>query len=604
MVVWLVSLVFVDVAHASVSTPSESGARDVVEALLASVTKGGPDRTQVQRWFTPGPDESWTRGERDDLVSAFEPHGRFGHVVDGGVQVVGQVIGPDYRRVVLDTEPPFTFVVERHKGRDLIARWGASACGLCSEPERFVRDVQRDVLRGGRASARLIPGLDLALDALDESGRKASLSWRHAWTSRNLTAAYLRYLIRDADVVEAEERVVSVRIDGRVERWSVLYRERRWQLDYARLPEDSVLRLAVSDATAWRKNSSVRSGGVEWWTPLEREFTDSGRLIATGAVGVGFDPLRERWFVLLQRLDGRVAGLFALDAEGEVVGRWAVPRWPYRAIVDYGKFGSSWIMSVSPRGDRIFLSAAGRLWTLNLESGRLVEGEGGRFDRLTTADWSSDGKWIAIGDRQGRIALLRSESLSTEAFRWGAAGPGGAPVAEVEFLPGTGRVLVGWTDGSVGTFDIPGLEPLSAFDGICCGEISSLSVHMGRSKAMIGCGPSCRSESVVTLPLVGEQAPRIEAAQTFFGAGRVAIDSTGDLALLPYGGRWGRAALCDAESLTPSGYVSDRPLVQVAWGNDARFMGLRDDGTVVFWTIDGIREVAADGVPLPIEVED
>jgi hypothetical protein len=93
----------------------------------------------------------------------------------------------------------------------------------------------------------------------------------------------------------------------------------------------------------------------------------------------------------------------------------------------------------------------------------------------------------------------------------------------------------------------------------------------------------------------------VEAAQAFSGAGRVAIDTTGRLALLPYGGRWGRAALCDADSLTPLAYLSDRPLVQVAWGTDGRFMGLRDDGTVVLWDVEGLREVAAAGLPPAIE---
>ena len=148
-------------------------------------------------------------------------------------------------------------------------------------------------------------------------------------------------------------------------------------------------------------SSSTRAAAIDWWTPLDRRFTDSGRLVATGAVGVGYDPLRERWLVLLQRLDGRVAGLYALDGEGEVVGRWAVPRWPYRAIVDYGKFASSWTTTVAPRGHKIFLSAAGRLWTLELESGRLREGESGRFDRITTADWSADGNGSRSGIGRG-----------------------------------------------------------------------------------------------------------------------------------------------------------------------------------------------------------
>jgi len=586
---------------ASISAPSEANAIAVVEALLEAVASGGPSREQIRTWFTAGPDEVWTPGERADLVEAFAPYGRFGRLVDGGARVIGQVLGPDYRRVVLNTEPPFTVVVERSKGRDRIARWGASACGLCSEPERFVRDVQRDVLRGGRGAARLLPGLDLALDALDEEGRKPALSWRHAWTSRNLTAGYLRYLIRDAEVVGARERVVSVRLNGRVELWPVLYRSRRWQLDYSRLPSDSPLRLGPSETTTWRKNSTTRAAAVDWWTPLDRVFTDSGRLVATGAVGVGFDPLRERWLVLLQRLDGRVAGLFALDSDGEVVGRWAVPRWPYRAIVDYGKFGSSWTSTIAPRGHKVFLSAAGRLWTLDLESGRLREGESGRFDRLTTADWSADEKWIAIGDRQGRVGLLRADSLATEAVSWGAGGADQTPVAEVAFLPGTGRVVAAWENGGVMLLSVPDLKVADRFEGLCCDQISSLSVHVGRSKAMIGCGEPCTQASVVTLPLVGGAPPRVEAAQAFSGAGRVAIDTTGRLALLPYGGRWGRAALCDADSLTPLAYLSDRPLVQVAWGTDGRFMGLRDDGTVVLWDVEGLREVAAAGLPPAIE---
>ena len=550
--------------------------------------------------------------DQERLRAALQSDGPLGRVLIRQPGVAAVVVGPDYTRVVLDTEPYLSFILVRQRGEISIKRWEITHCSDCREPVRFVTDLLADVLED--KENRLVPGMDLWLGmdvvhSLEEPEqdptkpayiRERSVDWRLAFQSRNLTAGYLRYVFQGAEVLGMDVEGVNVGLRDSVETWKVSYRDQRWQLDYQSLPADSVIRLASSDASPWRSESFVQQGALRYWVPLAGAGYGAGALWARHVVAIGYDPVRDRWLMVFQRPDRRVAHLVGLDPDGEVSLKVALPSWPARFPAPVPDWLQAWVVDFSPAGDKVLLSGAGRSWIVSLQEGTHISGNRGLMGNVTASAWSSDAQRVALGDERGVVGLFTSSDLEPLQLRYPAANGVSAeePEAAVRglaFSQAGEQLLVARALGVVEVFDATTLQVARRYEGLCCGDLQAMAGLVGKGEALLSCGASCLPLVAARLPLVGEDPAHHYSDATLMGTSRLSVSPEGRWVVLPYVGGGGSLALCRADDLMPLAVFGEIPPIDVAWSADgSAIMVLGMDGGARQWTMEELRRAAKE----------
>jgi hypothetical protein len=578
-------------------SPDPDEARACVGELIRHVREGSLHEERIDEFFSlpEGPLADSPEGlllDQERLLAMLRADGPLGEILGAAPEIRTVVQGPDYARVVLDTQPLLSLVLVREAGRVRIQRWETTGCAECREPVRFVVDLIEDVQQG--LEPRLIPGYDLHV-ASSQPPSSQQGRWNQALTQRNNTAGYLRWLLADAEVLGQEMAGVRVSFRDRVEVWPVTY-EGGWGIAYDQLEPSSSLILTESEQLVWRDDAHVRQAGREWWLPTAVPTPDGGRIWAEYGVSVAWQPVEERWLVGLGRPDRLVSGLYALEPDGAVSERFELPHWPDGFPVPVGGWYHLWESSLAPSGDELLVACAHRWWLVGLRGQGIARNPAGVLNRITASAWSTDGRWLALGDEHGNLGLAPAGDPKPSTLRYlDTAGRGRQQVSGLVFLPGSASLLVAWEDGVVARLGVPSLEPLDEPVTLCCGGISALALRHGHGEALLSCGGGCPPLALTRLPLVGEVAPSHYADEQLSVEGAVlSVSPDGAWAVIGHEEPGRTAALCRASDLVPVAGFSDIPLQQVAWrgGSDA-LLALRKDGSVVHWTLAAIMENGA-----------
>ncbi len=586
-------------AHAAGRAPDPEQAQGCVASLTWALSHAPLRAAELERWFAPpsGPLGEGPEGlllDQKRLLALLAPTGPLGAVLRAQPEVEAVVQGPDYTRVVLATDPYLSFVLVRQGSQAVIQRWETTHCAGCREPVRFATDLIATVQEG--LEPVLLPGMDLHPARGVSATDPQQALWNHSFVARNVSAGYLRWLLGDAEVLGQEMAGVRVAYQDHVETWPVAYRDGHWGLDYEQLPPESPLRLARSDVSAWREEAQIRQWGREWWQPLQRSTLDGGEQWAEHAVGVAWQTVQQRWLLALERPDGLLAGLFALEPEGGVAQRWELPHWPDSLAKPVRRWPRSWVTALSPSGHELLLAGANRWWLVGVEDPGIALGPRGIMGTITAAGWSSDGAWLALGDDRGNVGLIPAGGTQPASIRYRSSPELRRPgVVGLAFAPGASSLVVAWSDGELGRLGLPELEPQGEPASLCCGSATGLALRRGYGELVLACGGACQPLAVTTVALYGDEAP----AQY----GDVVLSPTGGVVSGSPDGRWvvlasaapGRtAALCRASDLSPVAVFSEVPLVQVAWSGDSdALLALREDGSAVHWTVAAILEHGA-----------
>ena len=502
------------------------------------------------------------------LERSLDPAAPLGRSLALGPPVLGVVEGPDYLRVVYDTKPALTLVVRRDSGGAVAERFERSACSLCSEPERFVADLLED-LQSGEGRPRLLPGVDLSVDAEQEAAVPGD--WTYAWHARNIDAGYLRWLLADAEVVNTSGLGVDVALADRTETWPVVYRDGRWQLDYAGLDEDSPVRLADEGLGRWREDRVIARHAVDWWTPAW-DARDEGLLLATEVRLVAPRPLQGDLLLYVQDLERSFALAALVDpATGEVERRIGLPTLSKRENHDPDTWDDLFVGALSPDGKRLAIGAHRRLWVVDVESGEVLRTV---YDvnGLRALAWSAEGERLALGDRRG-VSLLEGERYGDRARHWAES------LSAVEGLAFRGEQL--WMiqeDGLATPLALPGLKPEGAPVRACCGAVRGVTSLARSGELLVGCAGSCDPAWLWRWEPGGD--PLVLADERWRGeAGTVSASPDGRYLVGPTAE--GRAALWDLRTDEVLAVFGPGPLDQVAWDGE-RVYGL--DGRSRAWS--------------------
>lgn len=502
------------------------------------------------------------------------PRGGLGLTLAEGPEVLGVVVGPDYARIVFDTSPPLTAVVRRDGGATVVERFERSACGLCSEPERFVADLIAD-LQSGEAPPRLLPGVDLAVDATLEAS--VPTDWTYAWHARNTKAGYLRWLGLDAEVVNVHGQGVDVALADRTETWPVVYAEGRWMLDYTGLDEESPLRLADDELGRWRQDRIIAQHSVEWWSPVFAPKAD-GVLLAHEVRFVGPRPLQGDLLLYVQDLDRSFALVALVDPDsGEVRRRIGLPTLSKRENHDPDTWDDLFVGALSPDGKTLAIGAHRRLWLVDLASGEVLRTV---YDvnGLRALAWSADGKRLALGDGRG-VSLMEGEHFEDKARHWAET------LSEVEgVVLDAERVWMVQEDGVITGLSPEDLRPEPGAILACCGAVRGVDRVRGSGEILVGCEGTCDPAWLWRWRPGGE--PLLFADQQWRGSdGTISSSPDGRYLVGPTAD--GRAAIWDLRSESVLNTFSPVPLEQIAWGEE-RIYGVDSQARAWSWRLDAL----------------
>ncbi|MCB9743083.1 MAG: hypothetical protein H6740_10820 [Alphaproteobacteria bacterium] len=498
--------------------------------------------------------------------------------------VLGTVRGPDYTRVVYDTSPSLTVVTRRQGGATRVEAVEQSACGLCGEPERFVRDLLAYVARTGDANTRLVLGVEvLADEALSEDR-----SWRAAYQIRSTQAGYMAWLLHGAEVLDADEESVRVRlapsgVEPVEERWPVVWERDRWMLDYAGLPEQSLLRLPPAEASSWLRESFVEEATLRLWTPRMRE-TPSGTLVADDVLYMAPTPGGEL-LVYTQDIGRSAALLLTLDPDtGEVRRRASMPTLSQRVGIPQERWGSLFVGALSPSGDTLALAAHDHLWLVDVRALELLRSQR-TGPAVRALAWAPDGRTLAVGDERGAVRLLDSAGEELSPTWWPVASD---PVHAL-LWPDAGRVVRVTEGGSIGELSAPGLVPGALDLTACCGSVRGAALDPGSGELVVGCAGACDPAYLWRCELLAEGEPEVLADEEFRADdGVVSVDPAGRYRLTPSSRPEGNAALWDAQSGALIAVFAPAPLRAVSWEDD-RLWALDAHGRLWRWELQALR---------------
>ena len=381
--------------------PDREAAEDLVDQLVDRVLVGNLSEAWAKRtlqgWLPfEEMDDAQAQLERSSLLRRLAPGGDLYKDLVRSPAIYGSVEGPDYVRVVLEGGEWLTVVVGSSNGRPKVRAFETSSCGLCSEPERYIRDLIAEVQATGDASHRLLPGIELLTRSVYPENEWRRERWIWAYVNRAAGSGHTTRVLRDASVVDSNGRLVSVNLGDRVEIWPLVYLKERWWLDYAGLEEDSVLRMGKSEAESWTRASTVRSARLSNWQPDWRQ-QEGVVQVSDGALFFVQRGLQEDLLLYDQDMGRRWAMWATLDErEGQVLAKVDAPRLPSRIFVDTIDWPELFRFALSPTGQFLAVAAHNRLWVFDTEAGEVV---------LERKDLSGAGG-LAFSPSGGTLAVL------------------------------------------------------------------------------------------------------------------------------------------------------------------------------------------------------
>jgi len=482
-------------------------------------------------------------------------------VVSGSRAILGVVEGPDYHRVVLQGSPWTTVVVS---GADVhrIRTVEISSCGLCEEPERFVRDLLVDVRSRGDGTHRLLPGKELYVSSLIAGVGEREAEWLAAWQARNVTAGYTRWLLHHARVAGSSGSLVELTWGKHAEEWRLLYQKGRWVLDYEALPEQSRLRLSREDLASWQDHEHVAALRAKWWLPTWRKQADK-TLISRDLLYAVPRPAQGDLLVYGHDVGRRFAHLGLLDSEsGEVLGSFALPTLPERVYMPLDSWRELFRFSLSPDGTLFAVAAHDRLWVIQTDTGEVLH----RLQGLAGAGalaFSQDGRLLAVAEKySGAIALLdvEQEFLRVEQARY-------FPANVQDLLSSEEGWLILLSDGRIRRVGMRSLlSPLEPDKRLCCGAVSAVTRRVRTGGVVVSCAEACESGILWTWePMEHGEATALAAGGREPASGPLAVDQTGGWLVRPLPSESSAAVVVSLDGAPGQLQFGDQPLIQVQW---------------------------------------
>jgi len=454
--------------------------------------------------------------------------------------IFGSTKGPDYVRVVLEGSGWDTVVVGTHNGRPQIWSFEKSSCGLCSEPERFLRDLFLEVNIAGDATHRLLPGLELLVTSVHKGNPGKRTQWIWAYFNRAAGAEYTTRMLRNAQVQDSQGRRVQVRLASGEETWSLAYAKERWWVDYETLSPNSVLRLQTADASKWIKPKTVRSARVQGWEPEWRRHA-KGVEITDGALFVGLREAQEEVLIYDQDMGRRWAMWAAMDPnDGRVLARTNAPRLPRKMFVDTIDWPNLFRFRLAKNGQRLAVAAHDRLWVFELFGEyKVIEKRG--FSGAAGLSFSPDGKTLAVLDRSyGRLSLLDTETYTVR-----REGSGPRKVTDMLWLP-EGFLTVTRTSLNFQSHDE--LKKIQTLDLACSAAKPTLSRLEGRAETWVYC-PAQQTRLLRIHQLKPTQIAGSIVLEGQRKSGGFAVDPTGKWLVVP-ASEQAEDGMCVVDALT------------------------------------------------------
>ena len=553
--------------------PDPEKARRFVEELLLAISQGA-DAQALEPVFAPGDGQDLHPGQRRAWLAQLDvelSQGSLGRSLSAQPEIHGVVQGPDYVRVVLETEPALSTRVIREQGELLSRGFEPAVCDLCPEPERFVRELL-DRIQLYEQPRRLVAGADLHVDAKAEYPPDPG-AFLLAWHNRNIDAGYLRWLLMDAQVVGSTGTDVKVSMRDRTESWPVVYKGGRWMLDYAGLPADSPLRLDPESVGPWHSGRILEDNATQWWLPSMRQ-TPAGLVVAEDVLYLAPRPVQGDVLAYIQPLDRTFSLLALMDEDGEVHARFSVPTLSRQQNFSQRRWRELFRFSLSADGRLLAVGAWDRMWVIRVDDGEVLAERYG-LSGLDVLAWSPDGQTLIAADH---LVLLE---LDPQTLRDRSRRPLSKPLVGAAF--GLEELWVVNRSGLVERLDTPGLDPIGEDTEACCGAARSCTLDPASDELLVSCTLSCQPAWLWSWD---GQAPPAQLADDGFAGeiGALALDPSGRLLVGPSADSAG--ALYDRRREESVGaFGGPVPLRHAVWSADGQMLyGVDNLGVGWRWT--------------------
>ena len=398
-------------------TPDVDAAEELVDQLIDHVLNGEVPVPWFRRHVeTVLPFERVSSEQQDAennrLYGRLAPGGDLYKSLVRSSSIYGSVEGPDYVRVVLEGGDWMTVLVDARNGRPQVRGFEQSSCGLCSEPERFLQDLIREVELTGDASHRLLPGVEMVVSSVHPENEWKRERWIWAYVNRAAGSNYTTRVLRGAEVLGSRGRSVHLRLEAGEEAWPLVYLRGRWWVDYGALSEQSVLRLGETVSESWTRIDTVRSARLSAWRPDWRHH--AGAVQVSGGA-LFFAPRGIQEDVLLYDQDmGRRWAMWALldSREGRVRAKMDAPRLSRRMFVDTMGWPELFRFDLAPNGQQLAVASHNRAWVFDLPEASVVWEQRDLSGAGGTA-FSPNGSQLAVLDRAyGTIRVLDTNGFT------------------------------------------------------------------------------------------------------------------------------------------------------------------------------------------------
>ncbi len=561
--------------------PDAQRAQLFVELVLDELSQGELDVERQKLLFWPSLDGSLHPAAKRawfDELSRTLAAGELAQILKANPEVRSVVPGPDYVRVVLDTEPALSTRVSRVEGSLRALGFELAVCQGCTEQERFVLALLGRV-QTHRKHRSLSAGADLWVDPAAEYPKEPP-AFLLAWHNRNVDAGYLRWVLQDAELVSSNGNEVQVALRDRTETWTLRYREGRWMLDYAELPVDSPLRLASEQVEDWRSGKVLEENAVDWWLPSWREEA-AGLVVGEDLLFVSPRAVQGDLVVYGQTLDRSFAILALLDPEsGSVNARFSLPTLSRQQNFSQRAWRDLFHVALSPDGRLIAIGAWDRMWVVQVDDGKVIS-ERYALSGLDLLAWSPDGERLLAADH---LVLL---DLDPKTLKESQRIPLGKPLVDLSWS--YGQVWTVDRLGQVRVLDAQDFREVSASEQACCGGVLGCEMDPGSGELLVSCSASC--EPAWLWVWDGNSPPTQLADETLAAPqGALALDPTGRFLATPADGRAG-AVYDRRQERASDPFGLSVPLRQAAWSSDgATLYGVDMMGTAWAWSLSTVLE--------------